>query len=264
MKSAKGTWTPATSFIYYVTIGQGPPLVILHGGPGSNHEYFLPYLLPLAKHRRLVLIDERGCGRSQRLSDSTQYTLDGMAYDVEAVRVALNLGEIDILGAFLRRHSGPSGSCQPSSQRASIDTGGHRLVGSALECRFQKNQKRFAEKAARAHRDAGETRGYRGGWRTTTGISTVGRRSRGSLQLLCSSTRLGQRGISHGLGCADRDVGPEKRFSHRRKSCGIRFYRGSEPAHSPRFCRLRRARLGFGRNRPKKLIRHWPTPYCSR
>jgi proline iminopeptidase len=87
-----------SAFIYYVTIGHGPALVILHGGPGSNHEYFLPYLLPLAKHRRLVLIDERGCGRSQRLSDPNQYTLDGMAQDVEAVRIAMNLGKIDLLG----------------------------------------------------------------------------------------------------------------------------------------------------------------------
>jgi pimeloyl-ACP methyl ester carboxylesterase len=32
--------------IYYVTFGNGEPLVILHGGPGASHDYFLPYLLP--------------------------------------------------------------------------------------------------------------------------------------------------------------------------------------------------------------------------
>jgi proline iminopeptidase len=86
------------AIIYYVTIGSGPPLMILHGGPGSTHDYFLPYLLPLAKHRQLVLIDERGSGRSQSLSDHTKYNLDAMAKDVEAVRVALALGRIDLLG----------------------------------------------------------------------------------------------------------------------------------------------------------------------
>jgi proline iminopeptidase len=86
------------AIIYYVTIGAGPPLMILHGGPGSTHDYFLPYLLPLAKDRQLVLIDERGSGRSQMLNDHTKYNLKGMAEDVEAVRVALALGKMDLLG----------------------------------------------------------------------------------------------------------------------------------------------------------------------
>ncbi|MBI4917841.1 MAG: hypothetical protein HY825_18525, partial [Acidobacteria bacterium] len=34
--------------IYTVSIGRGAPLVIVHGGPGASHDYFLPYLLPLA------------------------------------------------------------------------------------------------------------------------------------------------------------------------------------------------------------------------
>jgi proline iminopeptidase len=86
------------AIIYYVTIGTGPPLVLLHGGPGSTHEYFLPYLLPLARNHQLVLIDERGCGRSQQLEDHAQYNLAAMANDIEAVRMALNLGKIDLLG----------------------------------------------------------------------------------------------------------------------------------------------------------------------
>jgi proline iminopeptidase len=84
--------------IYFETIGKGPPLMVLHGGPGSTHDYFLPYLLPLAPHHRLVFIDERGSGRSQQLSDPKGYTLDAMVADVEAVRVALDLGPIDVLG----------------------------------------------------------------------------------------------------------------------------------------------------------------------
>ena len=44
------------SIIYYVTIGTGPALVLLHGGPGLSHDYLLPFVLPLAKNRQLVLI----------------------------------------------------------------------------------------------------------------------------------------------------------------------------------------------------------------
>src|SRR5580704_8600232 len=84
--------------IYYTTFGRGEPLVIVHGGPGASHDYFLPYLLPLARTNKLVFIDERGSGRSEKLEDVKQYTVENMADDVEAVRVALNLGKISLLG----------------------------------------------------------------------------------------------------------------------------------------------------------------------
>jgi proline iminopeptidase len=84
--------------IYYVEFGKGEPLVVLHGGPGADHTYFLPWLLPLARTHRLVFIDERGSGQSQRLQDVSRYTIENMADDVEAVRVALGLGKIDLLG----------------------------------------------------------------------------------------------------------------------------------------------------------------------
>ncbi len=84
--------------IYYATVGKGNPLLILHGGPGASHDYFLPYLMPLARTHRLVFIDERGSGRSEKLEDPKGYTVDAMVEDAEAVRSALGLGTIDLLG----------------------------------------------------------------------------------------------------------------------------------------------------------------------
>jgi proline iminopeptidase len=84
--------------IYYKAIGEGAPLVILHGGPGASHDYFLPYLLPLARANRIIFIDERGSGKSEKLEDVSKYTVDAMVEDVEAVRVALGLGKINLLG----------------------------------------------------------------------------------------------------------------------------------------------------------------------
>jgi proline iminopeptidase len=84
--------------IYYMTLGHGKPLVIVHGGPGASHDYFLPYLLPLARHNRLVFIDERGSGRSQKLEDPSGYTIENMVEDVDAVRRELGLGKISLLG----------------------------------------------------------------------------------------------------------------------------------------------------------------------
>lgn len=84
--------------IYYQIIGRGEPLMIVHGGPGASHDYFLPYLLPLARSNKVIFIDERGSGRSEKLEDVSQYTVENMAEDVEAVRQALNLGKISLLG----------------------------------------------------------------------------------------------------------------------------------------------------------------------
>src|SRR5438552_2890623 len=67
--------------IYYKSLGHGDPLLILHGGPGASHDYFLPHLLPLARHNRLIFIDERGSGRSAKLQDATKYTVENMVED---------------------------------------------------------------------------------------------------------------------------------------------------------------------------------------
>jgi proline iminopeptidase len=84
--------------IYYVAFGSGSPLVVVHGGPGASHDYFLPWLLPLARTHRLIFIDERGSGRSQRLQDASLYTVETMVEDIEDVRLALHLGKISLLG----------------------------------------------------------------------------------------------------------------------------------------------------------------------
>jgi proline iminopeptidase len=86
------------ALIYYKSIGHGTPLLILHGGPGASHDYFLPYLLPLARQNRLVFIDERGSGKSEKLEDARAYTVENMVEDAEAVRQALQLGNIALLG----------------------------------------------------------------------------------------------------------------------------------------------------------------------
>ena len=85
-------------FLYYTEIGHGEPLIVLHGGPGGNHNYFLPYLLPLARTNRLIFMDERGSGRSGKLQDPSGYTVENMAADVEALRQALGLRSISVLG----------------------------------------------------------------------------------------------------------------------------------------------------------------------
>jgi proline iminopeptidase len=84
--------------IYYKTLGSGVPLLLLHGGPGADHSDFLPALQPLARRCQLVLIDERGSGRSERLKDPKGYTLNHMVKDIERVRKHLHVRKFVVLG----------------------------------------------------------------------------------------------------------------------------------------------------------------------
>jgi proline iminopeptidase len=50
--------------IFERRVGTGPPVIILHGGPGAHHDYLLPGFDALATGRTLVYYDQRGGGRS--------------------------------------------------------------------------------------------------------------------------------------------------------------------------------------------------------
>ncbi|NIM49221.1 MAG: alpha/beta fold hydrolase [Gemmatimonadales bacterium] len=45
-------------------VGEGPDVVVLHGGPGAHHDYLLPQFDALANGRCLRYYDQRGGGRS--------------------------------------------------------------------------------------------------------------------------------------------------------------------------------------------------------
>lgn len=83
--------------LYVKEIGNGSPIIVVHGGPGLNHSYFLPHLNSLAKKYRVIFYDQRACGNSSGDLDSTQMNLDLFVEDIEAIRESLNLGKISIL-----------------------------------------------------------------------------------------------------------------------------------------------------------------------
>jgi L-proline amide hydrolase len=72
------------------------PLLALHGGPGSTHNYFGP-LEGLATERPVVLYDQIGCGKSDRPSD-IEWNVDVFRDEVAAVREQLGLERVHLLG----------------------------------------------------------------------------------------------------------------------------------------------------------------------
>ena len=78
-------------------LGEGPPLIVLHGGPGLDHTGFRPYLDPLAEDARLIYVDERGQGRSERVDPQT-LSLEVFAQDVDLLAEALELERFALLG----------------------------------------------------------------------------------------------------------------------------------------------------------------------
>ncbi|WCL50318.1 alpha/beta fold hydrolase [Leptospira sp. GIMC2001] len=89
--------------IYYKKVGTGIPVVVLHGGPGLDHNYLVqPLSELLGSNHQLIFFDQRGTGFSRgEFSDLNAGFINKTKFleDLEAVRVGLNLGDkINILG----------------------------------------------------------------------------------------------------------------------------------------------------------------------
>ncbi len=82
--------------ISYRTLGDGPPLVCLHGGPGRAAEY-LRNLGGLDRSRQLILPDMRGVGASTDPADPATFRVDRLVSDVESLRAYLGLDRMDLL-----------------------------------------------------------------------------------------------------------------------------------------------------------------------
>jgi len=82
--------------MYYETLGEGEPLLLVHGWSG-NVEYFAPLLDELSRHYQVIIPELRGHGRSTN-PDGT-FTVEQTANDVSALLEHLNLEGVRALGA---------------------------------------------------------------------------------------------------------------------------------------------------------------------
>ena len=75
----------------------GKPIIFLHGGPGGGtgskqRRFFDP------KHYRIVLFDQRGCGKSTPQGEIVNNTTDDLIDDIETIRKHLNIEQWILFG----------------------------------------------------------------------------------------------------------------------------------------------------------------------
>lgn len=88
---------------YYRIVGEAnpekTPLLLLHGGPGSSHNYFeLLDDYAEASGRQLIMYDQVGCGKSSLPEDKSVYVKETWAEELIALREYLHLDQVHLSG----------------------------------------------------------------------------------------------------------------------------------------------------------------------
>lgn len=88
---------------WYRMVGEGEapsklPLLVLHGGPGASHDYLEPLEGMAHTGRRVIFYDQLGGGNSDHPHDPSLWTVKLFVEELQAVRKALALDHLHILG----------------------------------------------------------------------------------------------------------------------------------------------------------------------
>jgi proline iminopeptidase len=84
--------------LYVREIGQGPAVIVLHGGPDFDHTYLVPELDRLSDEFHLIYYDQRGRGRSADGVKPEDVTLASDVSDLDQIRRYFKLDSVVILG----------------------------------------------------------------------------------------------------------------------------------------------------------------------
>ena len=86
--------------MHYETYGQGPALVMIHGGLGGGEgsaAMVEHHASILARHFRVIFYDRRGSGKSETPAEG--YSLEGYAEDLHSLLLQVNVDHAHILGS---------------------------------------------------------------------------------------------------------------------------------------------------------------------
>jgi len=96
---ATEVWIPGrVGALYTRSIGHGPPLTVIHGGPDFDHGYLLPDLDRLAGMARLIYYDQAGRGLSAEGVRAEDVSLGSDLEDLDRVREHFGLDATALLG----------------------------------------------------------------------------------------------------------------------------------------------------------------------
>ena len=98
---SEGYWEINGTRLHYVMMGEGAPIVVLHGGPGGNLISKLG-LVSFAPEYRWVFYDQRGTGKSDRIpihvdqldEAAALFSIERQIEDLEQVRARLGADKI--------------------------------------------------------------------------------------------------------------------------------------------------------------------------
>jgi proline iminopeptidase len=100
-------WTPGVdygtfqsnglNFVYETQGSSEDVVIVVHGGAGLPHEYFHPMLYNLSRYAKLIYFDRRADMLSSR-SGHGMASIDEMSDDIDALRKALGLERVTLLG----------------------------------------------------------------------------------------------------------------------------------------------------------------------
>jgi proline iminopeptidase len=83
----------------YRVFGEGPPLLLLNGGPGFPSTHFSYLAEKLSQERQVILFDQRGTGKSTLSSiDTSTIKVALMINDIEALRRHLSIESWMVMG----------------------------------------------------------------------------------------------------------------------------------------------------------------------
>ncbi len=87
---------------YYRVVGEQSgnkkPLIVMHGGPGSTHNYFEVLDEMAVDGRQIIMYDQLGCGKSAVPSQPELWTAETWVNELIALREHLGLDEVHLLG----------------------------------------------------------------------------------------------------------------------------------------------------------------------